>query len=225
MPFSQMPLRAGDTVTHSSFAPAGLSAHAVVAEVWPDGWAELDNGHRLPVHALVPVTTGELWLPIAAYEGRYLLSSHGQVLSTCYRRTARTRLLRVLAPRRYPSVALSNAKGLTQIGINRLVAQHFLPPPAEARLTFVLPRDGNHLNLRAENLQWVDPCEAGDADVAARLHPRGERHHNSRLTTIQVAEVRRLATLGITCQTLANGYGVSRPAISQIVNHHTRRHA
>ncbi|MDB5267565.1 MAG: hypothetical protein JWP58_605 [Hymenobacter sp.] len=214
-------VRTGATVAHPSFAPA----HAVVVEVWPNGSAELDNGRHLPVHTLMPVPTGEQWVPVAGFDGRYLISSHGKVVSTRYKQAARTRLLRVLAPRRYPAVALSNELGITRVGINRLVAQHFLPPPAQARFTFVLPRDGQPLNLRAENLQWVDPCEAEDADVAPRLHPRGERHRNSRLTTVQVVEVRLLAAQGTTCQALANRFGVSRPAISQIVNHRTRRHA
>jgi hypothetical protein len=120
-------------------------------------------------------------------------------------------------------VALSNEGIITRIGLNRLVAQYFLPP-ARACCTSVLPRDGNHLNLRAENLEWVDPREAEDAKVAPRLHPVGSTHPNSWLTTAQVEEVRVLAAQGMTCQALAHRFGVSRPAISYIVNHRTRRH-
>lgn len=217
-------LRAGATVAHPSFTPAGLPQHAAVVEIWPDGSAELDNGLRLLTLTLVPVATGERWLPVAGYAGHYLVSSYGKLVSTRYRGSARTRLLRVLAPARYPAVALSNGAGVTQIGLNRLVAQHFLPPPDEARCTVVLPRDGNPLNLCVDNLQWVDPREVADPDVAPRLHSRGEHHANSRLTTAQVVEVRHLAAQGTTNQALANQFGVSRPTISQIVNGHARCH-
>lgn len=218
-------VRAGDTVAHPSVAPAGLFEYAVVVEVWADGSAELDNGRCLPSHAWVRVATDEQWLPVAGYDGRYRVSSHGKVLSTRYKQTVRTRLLRVLAPQRYPAVALSNAAGITQVGINRLVAQHFLPLPADVRLTVLLPRDGNHLNLHADNLQWVDPREVEDMDVAPRLHPRGERHGSTRLTTAQVVEIRRLVTQGRTKQAIAGQFGVSRPTISQIAHGHSRRHA
>jgi predicted XRE-type DNA-binding protein len=218
-------LRAGATVTHPRFVLEGRPACAVVVEVWPGDLAELDNGHYLPARELASVATGERWAPVTGYDGRYLVSSHGKVVSTAYHRATRTRLLRFLAPTRYPAVALSNAAGVTRVGINRLVAQHFLLPPAEARLTVVLPRDGNHLNLHVDNLQWVDPREAEDEDVAPRLHPRGERHRNSRLTSAQVVEVRQLAAQGNAQQAIADQFGVSRPAISYIVNGQTRRHA
>lgn len=218
-------VRAGDTAAHPSFALAGLPARAVVLEVWPNGTAELDNGHSLPAGELTSVATGERWALVAGYDGRYLVSSHGKVVSTAYHRTTRTRLLRIVSPQRYPSVSLNNADGIMQVGVNRLVAQHFLTPPGEARLTVVLPRDGNHLNLHVDNLQWVDPRETEDPDVAPRLHPRGERHRNSRLTASQVVEVRRLAAQGHTKQALADQFGVSRPAISYIVNGYTRRYA
>ena len=217
-------VRAGDTVTHPSFALTQPPKPVVIVEVWPDGSAELDNGHCLPAHTLVPVLTGEQWVPVAGFEGRYWVSSHGHVLSTGYYRTQRTRLLRVLAPHRYPAVTLSHNGERIRIGINRLVAQHFLPSPAQVRCTFVLPRDGNHLNLRAENLEWVDPCEVGDADVAARLHPRGEQHPNSRLTSAQVEQVRELAAQGTPFPALAQQFNVSRPAIFQIVHRQFRRH-
>ncbi|GAA3990611.1 NUMOD4 domain-containing protein [Hymenobacter antarcticus] len=218
-------LRAGDTVTIPGFARTGLSEYAVVVEVMTDGAIELDNGQVLLANALVPVATSEVWLPVAGFADRYRVSSYGKVVSLRYKRTTRVRLMRMSGASRYPSVTLCNEATIIQVGLNRLVAQHFLAPPADARQTFVLPRDGNHLNLRVDNLQWVYPYKAADEAMAAYLYHVGERHHNSRLSTAEVAQVRHLAAQGTTQKTIAQRFNVSRPAISLIVNRHTRRYA
>ncbi|GAB3873929.1 hypothetical protein GCM10028824_26360 [Hymenobacter segetis] len=218
-------LRAGDTVTIPGSARAGLTDYAVVVEVLADGTVELDNGHALSANVLVPVANGEEWLPVAGFADRYRVSSHGKVVSLRYKRTTRARLLRPLGASRYPSVTLCCEATIAQVGLNRLVAQHFLPPPVDARQTFVLPRDGNHLNLRADNLQWVYPCALEDEATTAYLYNCGELHHKSRLSTAEVAQVRHLAAQGTTQKILAQRFNMSRPAISLIVNRHTRRYA
>jgi hypothetical protein len=219
-------LRAGDTVTNPDFARAGLANYAAVVEVLRDGAVELDNGQVLLANTLVPVATGELWLPVAGFADRYLVSSHGKVISLHYRRTTRIRLLRPLGTTRYPSVTLCCEATVAQVGLNRLVAQHFLPAPADTRQTFVLPRDGNHLNLQVDNLQWVYPSDvATDEAMTAYMYRPGELHHKSRLSTAEVAQVRRLAAQGTTQKVIAKQFNMSRPAISLIVNRHTRRNA
>lgn len=212
-------LRAGASV--ALVAHAGQRPHAVV-EVLPDGFVELDTGQALPLAALVLQETDEAWKPIIGYGDRYLISSHGKVVSTWYRKSPRMRLLRVLRPHYYPVVSLYNEAGPTQVGVNRLVAQHFLPPPPPGH-THVLPKDGNPLNLHADNLSWADPHDGTDALVAQRLYRSGERHHASRLTTAQVAQVRALAAQGESYQHLAEQFGVSRPTISEMVRGLMRR--
>jgi hypothetical protein len=218
-------LRAGDTVNIPGFARAGVTEYAVIVEVMPDGTVELDNGRVLLADALALVNTGEVWLPVTGFVDRYRVSSHGKVVSLQYKRTKRARLLRPSGASRYPSVTLCCEAIIAQVGLNRLVAQHFLPTPADVRRTFVLPRDGNHLNLRAENLQWVYPCEVADEATSTYLYHSGELHHNSRLSTDEVAQVRHLAAQGTTQRVIAQRFNISRPAISLIVNGHTRRFA
>jgi hypothetical protein len=222
LPFWLTAVRAGATVTHPTFNTHELPG-AVVVEVWANGLAELDDGSALPAADLVPVATDEAWVCIAGYGGGYWLSSHGKVVSTNYKRGGRVRLLQVLAPAVYPSVALRGDGRTVQVGLNRLVAQHFLPPPAEARLTHVLPKDNNALNLRADNLYWADLHETTDPVAAERLHPSGEGHARHRLTTAQVAQVHQLIAAGVSKQAVANQMGVSRPMISYIVNGLARR--
>ena len=216
-------LRAGDTVITLAAARAGLPEYAVVVEAITDGAVELDNGQVQLASSLVRVDTGEQWLPIAGFADRYLISSHGKVVSLQFKRTRRARLLRPSSASRYPAVTLYAETTIVQAGLNRLVAQHFLPPPADARQTFVVPLDGNHLNLRVDNLQWVYPSEVKDEATKVYLYRPGELHHRSRLSKAEVAQVRHLAAHGTTQKELAERFSMSRAGISLIVNHHTRR--
>jgi hypothetical protein len=214
-------LRAGHTVTHPCFVDLTLPEQAIIVEVRNE-IAELSNGLRLSQAELIFIETGEQWVTIADYD-RYLLSSHGKVISLLYQNTNRQRLLKVLHPSFYPQVSLSNRAGIRQVGISRLVAQAFLPPPSEKRLTHVIPKDGNPLNLRVDNLQWADLREMEDEFVMDYLRRRGEQHHLSKLTTKDVTEVRALVAQGATRKAVAEAYDVSRPTISLIVSGLARR--
>jgi hypothetical protein len=216
MGLTPYPLRAGHTITHPCFASLNLPEHAVIVEVRA-GIAELTNSLCLSQTELTFVETGERWVTIADYD-QYLLSSHGKVINLRYCRTKRERLLKVLNLPLHPRVSLRNRTGTRQIGINRLVAQAFLPPPAEKRLTHVIPKDGNLLNVQVDNLQWADPRERHDEAVMKYLYRRGEQHHLCKLTTEEVVAVRLLVAQGIKRQAVADTYGVSQQAISLIAN-------
>jgi len=210
-------LVAGRTVAYAALPPRTDIVEAVIVEVINKDCAELDNGDIVPLEALTLVPTEEEWRPVMEFADQYLLSSHGKVVSLFYGRTRRQRLLRVVSPRRYPSVSLHHRSLVTQAGLNRLVARHFLPPPTEARFRHVVPKDGNHLNLRVENLQWVDQQEREDMAVLERFHRCGASNAQSKLTPEAVGQIRLLAAQGKNNQQLATQFGVSRPAISQIV--------
>jgi hypothetical protein len=214
-------LNAGHTVTHPCFKSLCSLEQAVIVEMH-DEIAELSNGLFLPHAELTFVEMGERWVIIADYD-RYLLSSHGKVVSLRYRKGSRQRLLRVLNPLILPQVALTNYQGIRQMGINRLVAQAFLPPAAEKRLTYLMPKDGKVLNVQVDNLQWIDPREVEDEIVMDYLRRRGEQHPASKLTTKEVVEIRALVAHGTSGQALADTYHVSQPNISLIVNGLSRR--
>ncbi|RZK34771.1 MAG: hypothetical protein EOO61_13040 [Hymenobacter sp.] len=182
-----IPLRAGDTVTLASKAS---SWQAVIVEVHLVDQAELTNGLCLPLAELYRVETDERWCAIKGYEDRYRLSNHGKVVSLHYLNTSRQRLLKVLGPQRYPSVSLGNGISKRQTGLNRLVAQHFLPPPTEKRFCILMPKDGNHLNIKAENLRWVDKQEMNDTSVVQYLHCCGARHPAHKLSTTDCTGIR-----------------------------------
>lgn len=217
------PIQAGDTVTHPDFVQLNLAAQAVVIEVWTyEGahTAELDNGLLLPLATLQPVATGELWATVAGYEN-YRLSSHGKLVSLQYNNQARHRLLKPLNARRYPEVRIGNGHTSLRIGLNRLVAQTFLPSPNDELLTVVLPKDGNRLNVRADNLQWASLNEVDNKTTW--LYLRGYRTRRYKLTAADIARIRVLAAQGLTRQAIANQFGVSRPAVSVLLSSPTPR--
>jgi DNA-binding CsgD family transcriptional regulator len=218
-------LRAGYTVTHSSFIKSGLPEHAVIVEALSNGKAELDNGLFLYLVSLKRVETGETWVPVMDYSHRYLISSQGKVVSLLYHNTARERLLKVIRPDTYPVVSLCSGSGAKQMGLARLVAQHFLPPPADMRCVCAIHKDGNRLNISADNLQWADPTDVEDAFVRYHLHRHGERHGLSKLTAEEITRIRELSAAGISKTQIADEFEVSRPTISQIVNRISRRYA
>jgi hypothetical protein len=80
-----------------------------------------------------------------------------------------------------------------------------------------VPKDGNHLNLHAENLQWVDQQESREVAVWERFHRYSVQNAQSKLTPELVRQIRELAALGHSNQQLAGQFGVSRPTALLIV--------
>lgn len=223
MQLDKLALRAGDTVPHPSFTGRYLPEPAVIMEVYASQLNELSNGLRLPQRELLRVETDERWATITDYD-RYRLSCQGKVVRLFYHGGNRQRLLKVLSPATYPKVSLVNETGTRQLSLSRLVAQTFLPSPAEVRQRSVLPKDGNPRNLHVDNLHWADRADTQDEVVVHYLYQRGERHAHSKLTTQEVARIRELVAQGATRQAVADLFEVSRPAISYIVRGLTRRH-
>ena len=146
---------AGSTVESPVFARLGKPARAVVLEM--HGLiAELDNGLRLTSKLLTLVETDEQWKPVEGFDGRYLVSSHGKVVSTQYQRSRRERLMRPGRLADFPLVRLHLGPVRQDVGVARLVATHFLPPPPSPAHDVVVHRDLDPDNLRADNLRWVN---------------------------------------------------------------------
>lgn len=94
-----------------------------------------------------------VWKPIKGYEGRYLVSNQGDIMS-CYSG-------KILSPRNdecgYEIVHLTNEYGKKHHLVHRLVAHAFIPKPKGIN-------EINHINEikndnRVENLEWVSHKE------------------------------------------------------------------
>lgn len=89
--------------------------------------------------------------PIKDYEGKYYITQHGDVVNA----KGKTLAFTVNKKTGYKTVSLwKNNKGSTKT-IHRLVALTYLPNPDN--LPEVNHIDGNKLNNRVDNLEWITP--------------------------------------------------------------------
>ena len=106
----------------------------------------------------------EIWRDIKGFEGVYQVSDMGRVRSlrreqkdkngrtVCYKGTVRK-----ASPNSsgYMRVELKNQQKHECWFVHRLVALHFVDNPSPDKFTVVNHKDSNHLNNRAENLEWT----------------------------------------------------------------------
>lgn len=158
----------------------------------------------------------EIWMPIPNYE-KYEASTLGNVRSLNYLRTGKTCNLKPqYCPGGYQQVSLSNDGKVTIFLVHRLVMLAFVGECPEglevAHLNGV--RDDNRL----ENLAYVTPKENRSHKVmhGTNIGPRGEKHAKAKLTEDGVRQVRHRLANGETQPAIAQDYGVSQQAISDI---------
>ena len=154
------------------------------------------------------------WRPIPEWP-EYEVSNDGQV-----RRVAPGQgaiVGRILKPsgRRYVTINLSREGGFKAFNVHRLVLLAFIGPPPTAQHECA-HEDGNKRNNKQCNLSWKTPTE-NRADTARHgTQPRGEENAASRLTALQVMEIRRRWTPGLMSQ-IAREYGCAVSTIRRIV--------
>lgn len=104
-----------------------------------------------------------LWKEIAGYEGMYLISDNGEVVSlprtvksgekTIHRKAKPIKAhLRGREKLKYEAVTLSKDGQRKSYSVHRLVANAFLPNPEN--LPEINHKDENPLNNKVENLEW-----------------------------------------------------------------------
>ena len=168
----------------------------------------------------------EQWLPVVGYEGYYEVSNLGRVRSLERRvrngHNGATRLVRarILQPSRcsatgHVGVTLSRDSKYRTFKVHLLELIAFKgprPPGMETRHI-----DGVADNNELSNLAWGTREE----NVADRLkydeQAQGERCGSAKLTNEQVLQIRLLVMNGEFHQVLADRFGVSQSAITNIV--------
>jgi DNA-binding transcriptional regulator YiaG len=120
----------------------------------------------------------------------------------------------------YEKVVLcKNGKPYTK-SVHRLVAIHFIQNPKNKPQ--VNHKDGNKLNNKDSNLEWVTAKENQQHAVANGLYNLGEKHHNSKLTIKDIKEIRK--SVDMTQRKLAKKYGVGQRTIVDILQRKTWKH-
>lgn len=128
-----------------------------------------------------------MWKDIVGYEDTYKISESGEVWSkdrVCVDSLGRKRvrqgkkLTPDIAPNGYYRVTLAKNGKKKQKYLHRLIAEYFIPNPLN--LPQVNHKDGNKLNCKIENLEWVSVQDNVIHAYKNRLinHVRGINHPN-----------------------------------------------
>lgn len=165
----------------------------------------------------------EDWLDINDYEGKYQVSSSGNIRSINYNNTNRCQNLisRInRGGRKY--INLSKNGKYTSYVISRLVAIAFIPNPKN--LPEVNHIEGNKLNDSKDNLEWSSREDNIKHAHINNLYPVGENHSKSILTDKDIENIRLLHNrVNLKYVDISNLYGVSRQHIRAIILNKKRK--
>lgn len=101
--------------------------------------------------------------------------------------------------------------------LHRLVASHFVPNPHNKRQVNHI--NGNKTDNRSENLEWLTPSENQQHSIRVGLrNDRGEASVNSKLTTQQVLDMRKMyQEESITYLELSKRFSVHRDYVGLVI--------
>lgn len=169
----------------------------------------------------------EKWKPVPGFE-RYEVSDAGRVRSM-FGRTHR---------RRTPKVLKARARGTTsQVGlvgadgkpryreVGRLVLLAFVRPPLGDEVAW--HKNGNGLDNRLANLEWISRAEAADRSQRKSFahRVRGEDVAGAKLTEDQVREIyAAYRDRHANQRQLSECYGVHQTVVNEITKGRTWRH-
>ena len=159
----------------------------------------------------------EIWSKIKDYPN-YEISNIGKVKSINYNKE---RILKLQNMNGYNRVGLSVNGVVTLFLVHRLVALAFIDNIHN--YSFINHINGIKDDNRVENLEWCTSVENLNhaLDNNLRIMPNGEKHHKSKLTEVQVLEIRNSC---LSQKELTILYNVKQPLISAIINRKKWKH-
>lgn len=161
---------------------------------------------------------------IKGFEGKYKVSNFGYILriSHTYENLAYKKGFGILSEKKLGGTKL-NSRGYARVNLNgtwkfihTLVAETFLIN--SDNLQQVNHKDGNKLNNHLSNLEWVSNQQNRDHAVKNKLIAYGEKVPQSKLTVLQIREIKELYSTGnYTQKELSSKYNVTQQTFSKIV--------
>jgi|SRR5215469_3662062 len=168
----------------------------------------------------------ERWLPVVGYEGSYEVSDFGRVRSLAridpIGRRAGVILRSHLNLNGYLQVCTYKAGRRHSCLVHHLVARSFLGQcPAGKQLDHL---DGDKLNNKASNLEYVSPKENTQRAIRTGRNPciLGEKHPKAKLSDAQIVEIRHLSIEGMTQRKIAELFHIGPSHVSRIIRKETR---
>lgn len=110
-----------------------------------------------------------------------------------------------------------------QTAVHAMVAEVFLGPRPDGAVVNHI--DGDKLNARASNLEYITQRENMQHAARAGLMVRGEQHYNAKLTDEQVRELRAHRARGASFSELARRFNTCIANVFSIVHGKSRRSA
>lgn len=173
----------------------------------------------------------EVWRPVVGYEGSYEVSDLGNVRSVdrkvLYPFPGTKKMAKrfflgkklILCPDKdgYLTACLSINQNREKARVHRLVADAFIPNPENKPHV-------NHLNSnvtdnRVKNLEWCTPLEnTAHLIKHGKGLPRGDNHHNSKLSYKDVEIIKDRINNGETYTSVAKTYNCHYGTISRLYN-------
>ena len=121
----------------------------------------------------------EEWKDIKDYEGLYQVSNWGRVKSLNYRKTGKSKLMKLMKNKKgYLTVVFHKNGEYKRYLVHRLVAEHFIPNPDN--LPFINHKDEDKKNNKVGNLEWCN--NEYNSNYGTRNHRISSTNTNGKLS-------------------------------------------
>lgn len=122
---------------------------------------------------------------------------------------------------KYKAVTLSKDGKIFKFLTHRLVLSAFVEN--EHNKPFVNHKNGNKLDNRLENLEWVTHKENHSHAAKIGLMERGSRRYNAKLNENDIIKIRNLSGK-ISHKKIGVMFGISQPIVTRIINKKVWKH-
>jgi hypothetical protein len=212
-------------------APPGTRriGYAHTDTVWTTFHANPEDTQDLEQLETLLIEPHQEWRPVVGYEGKYEISSLGNVRTLSYNGTGRVQLMRQHIRRGYPSVELQHGSEKKQHTVHSLVAAAFIGARPDGC-------DVNHISgiktdNSVRNLEYCTKSQNQKHSFRIGLQSnKGERHSQHKLSDLTVIEIRNRVIAGETQAALGREYGIDQSQVSRIArglawSHLNNKHA
>ena len=172
----------------------------------------------------------EIFKDIIGYEGKYQISNLGRVKGLS--RQVYNNFDPYMTKERILKSCINNAgyyvlnlclNGKVNMHlVHRLIAVNFIPNPKNKPA--INHKNGIKTDNRLDNIEWSTYSDNNQHAYNTGLKKRGEHHVNSKLTEVQVCEIREKLKNGESNILIANFYNVGNCTISEIKHNKRWKH-